>query len=584
MVADWVPARTNLAAGIIIKQHLLERNKYPVPQVDISSSIANVASGSTNIPFYQQNILFTGSIPIETITGSDGGTLPNLGGQTSSIILPGNYNTTVTQVWSGSNSGPLGIVPFTDPYQYEFFNGAFSGSEVVVTTQSLNPDNILLDNQAFYPTIANYQDLNVNTATSFIPTSDALIPFNQLQRSINYFNTSTYTYSPNFNTVVNISYYLSASVTTTGGTDYLSLALYENNNIISYTDLLAFNGSGTTNLIYSVNFNNIPIKSGSLYTTRFVTGSLTGVSFSYDSLTNWTITTVNPQTSGYPNDPNIYQQSTFPGNLELYPENNAILNNVYSNRLSDQYFDVDYSQQGILPVNQGVIISQSAVYAQVQDSNYTLARNINPRYVGSKNTSAKYNTYTVGDSSYGKKAAIDTYVDYFAFYDWVGGSNPEYPGGGNYHLTYLIDIEGRAIPLTGDNTNLFTVSNIFVQGQTASILPAVYTGGKINQLVTIVEGGALIETIIVKSGSADPLLNSNLDIQYSASAPADDTTYDDIYFQTSSMTTLIDTGSFPAPSSGWLSSMILGSSSTLGKVIRYGFDNDIIQIWNIIRC
>jgi hypothetical protein len=102
-VSDWVPARASLAAGIIIKQHLLERNKYPVPQAEISTSIANVASGSTNLPFYQENILFTGSIPLGTITGSDGGTLPNLNGQTSSVILPGNYNTTVTQVWDGTN-------------------------------------------------------------------------------------------------------------------------------------------------------------------------------------------------------------------------------------------------------------------------------------------------------------------------------------------------------------------------------------------------------------------------------------------------------------------------------------------------
>jgi hypothetical protein len=110
-VADWVPARASLASGIIIKQHLLERNKYPVPQTEISTSIANVASGSTNIPFYQENILFTGSVPMGTITGSDGGTLPNMNGQTSSVILPGNYNTTVTQVWNGNNIGPLGIVP-----------------------------------------------------------------------------------------------------------------------------------------------------------------------------------------------------------------------------------------------------------------------------------------------------------------------------------------------------------------------------------------------------------------------------------------------------------------------------------------
>ena len=577
MIADWVPARTNLASGIIIKQHLLERNKYPVPQVDISSSIANVASGSTNVPFYQQNILFTGSVPMETITGSNGGTLPNMNGQTSSIILPGNYNTTVTQVWNGSNSGPLGVVPFTDSYQYEFFDGTFSGSAIIVTTQSLNSDNILLNNQAFYPTIADYQNLNVNTDNSFIPTSDTLIPFNQLQRNINYFNTSTYTYFPNFNTVVNISYYLSASVTTTGGTDYLSLALYENNNIISYTDLLAFNGSGTTNLVYPINFNNIPIKPGSLYTTRFVTGSLTGVSFSYNLLTNWTITTINPQVTGYPNDPNIYQQSTFPGNLELYSDYNAILNNVYSNRLSNQYLDVDYSQQGLLPVNQGVIISQSAVRAQVQDSNYTLARNINPRYVGSKNISAKYNTYTIGDSSYGKKAAIDTYVDYFVYFDWIGTSSPEYPGGAKLHLTYLIDIEGKAIPLTGDNTNIFTVSNIFVKGQTATVLPVVYSAGKPNPIANIVDGGALYNTILVKSGSGD-IFNAGFSVKADVQ-----NNFSDIYFISGSnppTTSSLLLNNPISPNPNFLDFLITGSNfNNVTSYITIG-DPGVTQFFN----
>jgi len=67
---------------------------------------------------------------------------------------------------------------------------------------------------------------------------------------------------------------------------------------------------------------------------------------------------------------------------------------------------------------------------------------------------------------------------------------------------------------------------------------------------------------------------------YEISAGTPDTTYDDIYFQTSSINTLTDTGSTPAYSSGWLSSMVTSSSPTLGKVIRYGFDNDVIQIYN----
>ena len=33
MIQDFVPARTSLASGVVIKQHLLERNKYPQPQV-----------------------------------------------------------------------------------------------------------------------------------------------------------------------------------------------------------------------------------------------------------------------------------------------------------------------------------------------------------------------------------------------------------------------------------------------------------------------------------------------------------------------------------------------------------------------
>jgi hypothetical protein len=40
MIKDFVPARTSLASGIVIKQHLLERNKYPQPQVDTYSTLA----------------------------------------------------------------------------------------------------------------------------------------------------------------------------------------------------------------------------------------------------------------------------------------------------------------------------------------------------------------------------------------------------------------------------------------------------------------------------------------------------------------------------------------------------------------
>jgi hypothetical protein len=46
MIKDFVPARTSLASGIVIKQHLLERNKYPQPKVNNHSTIAYYTSGS----------------------------------------------------------------------------------------------------------------------------------------------------------------------------------------------------------------------------------------------------------------------------------------------------------------------------------------------------------------------------------------------------------------------------------------------------------------------------------------------------------------------------------------------------------
>lgn len=392
MIADWVPARTDLASGIVIKQTILERNKYPVPQANISTSLANVGSGATNIPYLQENILFTGSIPMEYITGSDGGALPNLGGQTSSVILYDNYNLAVTQSWTGSTMGPLGPVVFTDSYQYEFFDGAFSGSELVVTTQSLTA----------------VQDYDV------------------------------------------------------------------------------------------------------------------------------------------------------------------LVNNAIIDRTSSVYFDVDYSQQGILPVNQNVILSQSADHAAVQDSNYTLFRNISPRYLGSKNTSAKYNVYTSasvsaslvlgtasywpGDQSYGKTAAIDKYADYFVYFDWIGGSNPEFPGGGNIHLTYLIDLQGNAYPLTGNNKWLDTISNIFVKGQTATILPSVYSAGNINPVVNIVEGGALIDTIAYLSGSGTAL--NGFGTNYYGLTP----NYNYANFQ------FINSELRDSSSAGWLYSFLTGSSTTLGPL------------------
>jgi hypothetical protein len=163
MIQDWIPAHTDAATGIVVKQTLLERNRYPQPQATIVTSQSYYGSGSnpniawdTQIPF--KDITLTASIrqipgildgqriftastqyesfPIEQTTGSSGGVMPELDG-TSSIGLYVNIN----QVWSGSTSSPLGPINFIESYQYEFFNGELSGSSIIVDDGNLtDPD------------------------------------------------------------------------------------------------------------------------------------------------------------------------------------------------------------------------------------------------------------------------------------------------------------------------------------------------------------------------------------------------------------------------------------------------------------
>jgi len=175
MIKDFVPARTSLASGIIIKQHILERNRYPEPQVDNYSTIAYTTSGSANnIPFTFQNIIVTGTLAPQW-NDYQPGTVENFSGGTGGVFDP--YNSVLTSPYGANGTGPnniyfltqswvenavtpLGLVPISQSTQDEFYNGEFSGSNLIVTTQSLAQpyplQNISLPYQQvlYYPTLS----------------------------------------------------------------------------------------------------------------------------------------------------------------------------------------------------------------------------------------------------------------------------------------------------------------------------------------------------------------------------------------------------------------------------------------------
>jgi len=307
MIKDWIPARTNASTGIIIKQHLLERNKYPLPQTSISTSFAIVGHSSSsifNIPYGDKNIILTGStnqtpgllydqkiytsslsdpLRLETITSSQAGLFPNLNDQTSSL----DFIVNVTQSWIGINQTPSGALSFTQNTQEEFYNGELSGSTITTTTQSLN-----------------------------------------------------------------------------------------------------------------------------------ITGSFDPL---YDSM----------------------------------------LNNVSESNSQSLFMDVDYRTSQIQPVNFNAIINKTARGANVQNSNYTLLRNILPRYSGSKVHSIDYNIYTPsssfnisaskfgytgswgGDKSFGKNSVIDVYKSFGLYFNGGTGLSPELPRKTSFAVLFMFDGEGN---------------------------------------------------------------------------------------------------------------------------------------------
>jgi len=162
LIKDFVPARTTLSSGVLIKQHLLERNRYALPDPNAITTITYITSASiNNIEYNLGNILLTASInstpgllngqkiysasgdydsnPILVPKGGTAGVMPeaqsNFGPLGSSSFS--GLNSQITQSWSGFNDTVVGLVPFSQSTQDEFYNGEFSGSNLTITEQRL---------------------------------------------------------------------------------------------------------------------------------------------------------------------------------------------------------------------------------------------------------------------------------------------------------------------------------------------------------------------------------------------------------------------------------------------------------------
>jgi hypothetical protein len=158
--------------------------------------------------------------------------------------------------------------------------------------------------------------------------------------------------------------------------------------------------------------------------------------------------------------------------------------NVTDSVRSIYLWDLDYSTNQLKPINFGIItksindsqinnyadyIDPMSPYAMVQDYNYELKRSTIPRYEGSKTISQYYTSWSLGDSSYGKTAAIDKIKYQYAYLIDIYSSSMFLPGRSNAQIKYVIDDNQNVLDLTKANFNIFSVQNIFKSGETTDI-------------------------------------------------------------------------------------------------------------------
>ena len=516
LIKYFIPARTAAATGAIVKQHLLERNRQRPPQVNYTQP--EYTGSVTSLPRDYQ----TGSI--EVFTGGAGGSV--------------NVLTNISQSWTSSILTKAGLVTEIESSQYEFFNGEYSGSSIDVINNKLQ-DNPLLG-AAYRVGIPDLQNLTATRTSTFstscvelvggsykTSTSSVPFPFNQSNLISPYYNTSTYQYTPTFPVQVDIQISISASFLQANAADAeaFSVDLYlveTSQGVRNVLGLQSFNTGSDAGPFPSANpfkfsktFSNVYIKSGSTYTVEYIGGcNASGDdvgSFQFAVAgTSWLVSVDNlAAQSTYYLDPTVYTQQNFPGDINDFSDYNTLLNNVYSNRVSNIYYDVDYSQNALNPVNFTTLISQSALYAQVQDSNYSSGSAwAKGRYNGTKLTSATYNTYTPGDISYGQTAVIDTYSTYFLYFSKITLAQAGVDGlysGGNVKGVALIGPDGTSISLDKTNDNLGLIQSLFPSASIVTLispLPPLGTDLGPNNLSVIIGGG--VDTGIIVPGTYTP--------------------------------------------------------------------------------
>jgi len=217
MIKDFVPAKANLSTGLIIKSHILERNK--------------IARHEPTLEFNQ----YSGSIETAFMTGSNGlDKVYNTDYTSSTQYISGSIfksNNNKKEIFTGELGGTIITVhsQSKENVVYELNYISISSSQAINDNFYRLPVNPLLNNASLQPSSPKYLDIDYNTNT-ILPTN------NNLLRESLLLNLSSTNYPFLNSTVQNSNYTLHRHIIPRYKGSKLTGALYNTHSVgdISY--------------------------------------------------------------------------------------------------------------------------------------------------------------------------------------------------------------------------------------------------------------------------------------------------------------------------------------------------------------
>ena len=355
MIKDFAPAKSSLATGVVIKQHLLERNKQRPPITEVTQSY------------------YSGSIQTGFATGSQGGVYDAINRISGSTELENGPSPDVIQIWHYEVPTISGSLIVTQSTHDEFYNGELSGSEFPATNGELTlpfSSGSKLDAFTF-------------EATSFVGNAISAIPFlsgegmGGIQGDIN----------------LNKFDLLALSSVNSTMSEYLT-KLSPGDTIALRVESVVASSNPPPPFI---NLNDFTYPS-STRIFNITTKKAVDDGFVFGLDHDWA-----PEGVWYGLLFNGFEGFVYSGTLTvsiIYDGSpigaqaalsNPLYNNVDNSRKSLIYQDIDYSNNATTPSNFDLLQNNSALRAPIQDSNYKQKSWSNSRYRGTRVSSLDFN-------------------------------------------------------------------------------------------------------------------------------------------------------------------------------------------------